>query len=75
MVQSRRNQDGVGIFVVPNQPQEISSLELMISQRRDVTRGIQPKFVYQTICISRLLWTSGTLGGGWKHQCWCVWGD
>jgi hypothetical protein len=47
MVQSRRNQDGVGTFVVPNQPQEISSMEFMISQRRDVTRGIQPKFVYQ----------------------------
>jgi hypothetical protein len=32
---------------MPNQPHEISSLESGNSQRRDVIRGIQPRFVYQ----------------------------
>jgi len=34
-------------FCFSNQSQEISSLELMTSQRKDVTRSTQPKFVYQ----------------------------
>jgi hypothetical protein len=46
VVQSGRDQNGVGIYIVPDQPQEISSQESMISQGKDVTRGIQPKFVY-----------------------------
>jgi hypothetical protein len=48
VVQSCRDQDGVGIFEVPDKPQEISSQELVISQGNDVTRGIQPMFVYQS---------------------------
>jgi len=47
VVQSHRNQDKTWTFVVLKQPQEISSLELVTSQGRDVTKGIQPKFVYQ----------------------------
>jgi len=31
-----------------SQPHEILSPKLMTSQRRDVVRGIQPKFVYQS---------------------------
>jgi hypothetical protein len=27
------------------------------------------------VCISRLLWTSGRLGGARKHQYQCDWGD
>jgi hypothetical protein len=40
MVQSRKDQNGTRTFIVPNQPQEILSLELVTSRRRDVTRGI-----------------------------------
>ncbi len=46
MVQSHRDQNEVGIFVVSNQSHEISSPELVTSQGKDVIRGIQPKFVY-----------------------------
>jgi hypothetical protein len=48
VVQSQRDQDEVGISIVPNQPQEISSPKLVINQGKDVTRGIQPRFVYQS---------------------------
>ncbi len=48
MVQSRKNQNRAKTFVVPGQLQEISSLESVINQGRDVTRGTQPKFVYQS---------------------------
>jgi hypothetical protein len=48
VVQNGRDQNGVGISVVPDQPQEISSQESMISQGKDVIGGIQPKFVYQS---------------------------
>jgi hypothetical protein len=47
VVQSWRNQDGVGTYAVPNQPHKISSPESVNSWRKDVTWGIQPKFVYQ----------------------------
>jgi hypothetical protein len=47
MVQSQGDQDEARIFVVLDQPQEISSLESVTSQGRDVTGGIQPRFVYQ----------------------------
>jgi len=47
MVQSCKNQNRAGTFVVLNQLQEILSPKSMTSQRRDVTWGIQPKFVYQ----------------------------
>jgi hypothetical protein len=46
MVQSQRNQDRARTSTIPDQAQEISSLESMIIRRRDVTKGIQPKFVY-----------------------------
>ncbi len=46
VVKSRRNQNGARTSLISNQPQEISSPELVTSQKRDVTRGIQPKFVY-----------------------------
>ncbi len=49
MVQSQKDQDGVGTFVVPDQLQEISSPKLVNNQRRDVTGGIQPRFVYQYV--------------------------
>jgi hypothetical protein len=47
MVQNHRNHNGVRTFIVPDQLHEISSLESMTSQRKGVTRGIQPKFVYE----------------------------
>jgi hypothetical protein len=37
VVQSCRDQNGVRISIVPIQPQEISSQELVISQGKDVT--------------------------------------
>ncbi len=36
------------ISIVPDQLQEISSPKSVTSWRRDVTRGIQPKFMYQS---------------------------
>jgi hypothetical protein len=47
VVQNHRDQDGARILVVPNHPWEILSPESMTNQGRDVTRGIQPKFVHQ----------------------------
>jgi len=35
-------------FVGPQQSQEISSIELVTNQGKDVIGGIQPKFVYQS---------------------------
>ncbi len=46
MVQSHKDRDGARTFVVFDQPQEISSLESVTSQRKDVIGGIQPKFMY-----------------------------
>jgi hypothetical protein len=48
MVQSCRYQDGARISVVLDQPQEISSLKSVTNRKRDVTGGIQPRFVYQS---------------------------
>jgi hypothetical protein len=48
MVQSRRYQDEARSSVVFDQQQEISSLKLRNSWGNDVTRGIQPRFVYQS---------------------------
>jgi hypothetical protein len=48
VVKNKKNQFGIGTPAVLNQPQEISSLELVKNKRRDVTGGIQPKFVYQS---------------------------
>ncbi len=48
VVQSKKDQDEAWTFVVPDQPLEISNLESVNSRRRDVTRGIQPKFVYES---------------------------
>jgi hypothetical protein len=48
MVQGCRNQDEARTSIVPNQLHGISSLKQVItSRKRDVTRGIQPRFVYQ----------------------------
>ncbi len=47
MVQSQRDQDKVRTFAVFDQPQEISRPKSVISQGRDVTWSIQPRFVYQ----------------------------
>ncbi len=47
MTQSQRDQDEVRTSVVLDQPQEISSLKSMNSWGKDVTRGIQPRFMYQ----------------------------
>jgi len=47
MVQRRKDQDKTWIFVVPNQLSKISSSELITSRRRDITGGIQSRFVYQ----------------------------
>ncbi len=51
VVQSQRNQDGARISIIPNQPQEISSPESMNSQRKDVTKSIQPRFMYQSTSL------------------------
>ncbi len=51
MVQSCRDQDKVGISIVLDQPQEISSLKSVTSWGRDVTWGIQPRFVYQSASL------------------------
>ncbi len=48
VVQSPRDQGRVGTFVVFGQPQEISSPKSMTNWGKDVTRGIQPTFVYQS---------------------------
>jgi len=48
VVQSRRDQGGVGTFVIHNQMQEISNPQLVDSQRKDVIGDIQPRFVYQS---------------------------
>jgi hypothetical protein len=47
MVQNHKDQDGAGSSIVLDQSQEISSSKLVISQGKDVIRGIQPMFVYQ----------------------------
>jgi hypothetical protein len=39
MVQSHRNQDETRIFVIHEQPQEISSPKLVTSRGKDVTKG------------------------------------
>ncbi len=46
MVQSRKDQYGVGTFVVHNQPHEISNPRSTNSQKRDVIGSIQLRFVY-----------------------------
>jgi hypothetical protein len=46
MVQSCRDQNRTRNFVVPNQLQEISSPESVISTGKDNTRRIQSRFVY-----------------------------
>ncbi len=51
VVQSCRDLDKAGNFVVPNQPQEISSPESVTSPQKDVTRCIQPKFVYHSTSL------------------------
>jgi hypothetical protein len=54
VVESRRNQDGVGTFVVLHQPHGISSPKSVTNRKRDITGGIQ-FWVYVLVCISRLL--------------------
>jgi hypothetical protein len=49
MVQNQKYQDGVRTFVVLDQLHEISSPKSVNNQRRDVTGGIQPRFVYQFV--------------------------
>jgi hypothetical protein len=51
MVQIRRNQDGARTSKVFDKMQEISSLESLTNQRRDVIGGIQPMFVYQSTSL------------------------
>jgi len=46
VVQSCRDQDGAGTFVVPDQPHEILSPKSVTNQRKGVIAGIQPRFVY-----------------------------
>ncbi len=46
VVQNQRDQDGARTFVVPDQPLKISSPESIISQGRNIIRGIQSRFVY-----------------------------
>jgi hypothetical protein len=46
MVQSCKDQNKAGTSIVFDHPREISSLELMTNQRKNVTITIQPKFVY-----------------------------
>jgi hypothetical protein len=48
VVQSWRDQDGVGTSTVLDQLHEISSPESVNSQIKDVTWGIQPRFVNQS---------------------------
>ncbi len=52
VVQNHRNQDGAWTSIIIYQPQEISSLESVTSQGRDVTRGIEPRFVYQITSLN-----------------------
>jgi len=47
MVQSCRDQDKAGTFVVLDQLQEISNTELVTNQGKDIIGGIQPR-----LCIS-----------------------
>jgi hypothetical protein len=46
MVQSYRDQDKVGTFVVLDQLHEISNIELVTIQGKDIIGGIQPRFVH-----------------------------
>ncbi len=46
VVQSHGDQDGTWNSIIPYQLHEISSPNSMTSRGRDVTRGIQPRFVY-----------------------------
>jgi hypothetical protein len=48
VVQNRRDQDGARTSTIPNQPHEISSPKSVDSQGKDVTGGVQPRFVYQS---------------------------
>jgi len=48
VVQSRRDQDGGGNSIILDQPHEILSPKSVTSQRKDVIKGIQPKFMYQS---------------------------
>ncbi len=48
IIQSHKDQDGARTSILPNKSQEFSSPKSMTSRGRDVTRGIQPKFVYQS---------------------------
>jgi hypothetical protein len=43
-----RDQNRARTFVAPDQPSKILSPKLVTNQRRDITRGIQSKFVYQS---------------------------
>jgi hypothetical protein len=51
VVQSRRNQHRVKTSIVFDQPQRMSSPKLVTNRGRDVRRGIQPKFVYQSTSL------------------------
>ncbi len=51
VVQSQRVQDEARTSIVLNQLQEISSPKSMINQGRDVTKGIQPMFVYKSTSL------------------------
>jgi len=48
VVQSQRDQNRTRISIIPDQLQEISNPESLTNQGRDVTWGIQPRFVYQS---------------------------
>jgi hypothetical protein len=51
VVQSCKDQDGVGISIVLNQSHEISSPKLLTSQGKDIIGGIQSRFVYQSTSL------------------------
>jgi len=51
VVQSWKDKKGTRTYIILDQPQEISSLELVINRGKDVTRGIQPKFMYQSASL------------------------
>jgi hypothetical protein len=48
MVQNHMDQNGVGTSIAFDQPSEISNPKLVTNQGRDITRGIQSKFVYKS---------------------------
>jgi hypothetical protein len=51
VAQSCKDQNRAETSTILDQPQGIPSLELMTSWKKDVTWGIQPRFVYQSTSL------------------------